>query len=602
MKTPRNPSLALLRCTILCVVTCWCCLAPAWTESPVKAAAMQVAARLAGSLDLETLGKLDEAEVLRLLTPEERALFATTYWCFDVNVPVLVSVMRDVEQKTPPYWLSEAGFAKTAMTVKNEEYTYEVWRKEFDAGRVALGINGFDKHRPHYFVAVGPKEPGAALSLTNFVPENQQLAEMKTGATIYHDWPELVLTEVPDALSGQFLLPTIRGRAREAHIIGAFRQTPFPATAQPDQILLTWSGDPKTTQSIQWRTDAAIASGAVQYRAAQATGDTPWLTVPASAELLQDEFVVNSPRAHRFTAQLAGLSPGTAYAYRVGNPDTGTFSEAAVFATEPEEAAPFAFQFLSDTHSSPAAGELLETVYKRHADTAFAIVSGDLVGTGQYRDDWDKLFTYCEPFTRERPLMPSIGNHDAIDGLGADLYLASFDLPRNGPAELAPERSYALHYGNALFLMMDVTEPIAVQAPWLEQQLARSKALWKFAVLHFPPYFPEDADPAIREEWVPLFDQYHVDFVLSGHVHNYMRSYPLRAGSPVDSPGNGTIYMLTISLNDGGPMPPKPGYAAVLKKPGVALAVVFRIEGNRLTLQAEDKDGTVYDSFRVEKP
>lgn len=198
--------------------------------------------------------------------------------------------------------------------------------------------------------------------------------------------------------------------------------------------------------------------------------------------------------------------------------------------------------------------------------------------------------------------MPSVGNHDAIDGLGADLYVASFDLPRNGPAFLASERTYSFEYGDVLFLMMDVTEPIPPQAVWIEKELSQSKAKWKFAVLHFPPYFPEDSDPQIRETWVPLFDKYHVDFVLSGHVHDYMRSYPMRGDAIVESPNDGTIYMLTISLNDGGPMPPRPEYAAVMEKPGVALTVVFRLDANRATLQAEDKDGKVYDTFTVEKP
>ncbi|MEZ4904972.1 MAG: hypothetical protein R2822_26070 [Spirosomataceae bacterium] len=51
---------------------------------------------------------------------------------------------------------------------------------------------------------------------------------MKVGAFTYHDWDDLTLSEVPVSLQGQILFSTIRGRAREAHLIGAFRQTSTP--------------------------------------------------------------------------------------------------------------------------------------------------------------------------------------------------------------------------------------------------------------------------------------------------------------------------------------------------------------------------------------
>src|SRR5690606_34571587 len=113
-------------------------------------------------------------------------------------------------------------------------YTYEVWQKSFPAGEVGLGINGFDKHRPVYFVGVAPKHSGDAVNITPILPQKQLVTVLDTGAFTYHDWDGLVLTEVPEALKGQYLLPTIRGRAREAHLIGAFRRTEFPSTETPD--------------------------------------------------------------------------------------------------------------------------------------------------------------------------------------------------------------------------------------------------------------------------------------------------------------------------------------------------------------------------------
>lgn len=46
------------------------------------------------------------------------------------------------------------------------------------------------------------------------------------------------------------------------------------------------------------------------------------------------------------------------------------------------------------------------------------------------------------------------------------------------------------------------------------------------------------SDLGIRRAWLPLFDRYEVDLVLSGHEHNYERSYPVRG---YDRGAHGTV-------------------------------------------------------------
>lgn len=567
-------------------------------DSPVQAAARHAAERLAAQYTPEALMQLDEAAIEKAVTPEERAVFATKYWCFDTDVPVVVSVMRDVQQPVAPFWLEERGFRKTELRVRNEEYEYEVWQKAFPAGRVELGINGFDRHRPHYFVAVGPQPPAEKVTLSHFYPADQQVFEMKIGASIYHDWPDLVLTEVPAELQGQRLLPTIRGRAREAHLVQAFRSTPFPASEKPDQIVLTWRGDPRTTQSIQWRTAADVNQGSVKFREKDQP-DAPWQSVTAKSRALEDALIVNNPKVRLFTARIEGLKPGTAYLYNAGSENNR--SADAEFTTEPAESKPFTFAFLSDTHNSPVTGDLLANAAAQYPAMAFSVISGDLVGIGQYRDDWDKLLSYTAAFNQRYPMMPAVGNHDAIDGLGADLYVAEFDLPVNGPASFQPERAYSFQYGSAFFLMTDVTLSVEEQTPWIEEQLRKNTAPWTIAVLHFPPYAPDDENPDIVAQWIPLFDKYHVDFVFGGHVHHYMRSKPLRNSVPVDTPAQGTVYFLTVST-PGGPEPiPKPDYAEVFEASGVPLYVAFTVAPHQVTVEARDKDGKLHDQWAVEK-
>ena len=52
------------------------------------------------------------------------------------------------------------------------------------------------------------------------------------------------------------------------------------ATAVPDHVMLSWTGDPSTTQTIVWRTSTAVTSGQVQYRI-QGTTDFTTFNVPA---------------------------------------------------------------------------------------------------------------------------------------------------------------------------------------------------------------------------------------------------------------------------------------------------------------------------------
>jgi hypothetical protein len=197
--------------------------------------------------------------------------------------------------------------------------------------------------------------------------------------------------------------------------------------------------------------------------------------------------------------------------------------------------------------------------------------------------------------------VPAIGNHDAIDGLGADLYLSLFGLPNNGARRLQSERSYSFEYANALFLVLDVTASVEDQRPWLETQLGRTRARWKFAICHFPPYGPGVDYPDIIREWCSVFDKYHVDFVLSGHVHDFVRTHPLREGKRVASPAEGTVYLVTVSVpSRPGPMA-RPDHVAAAEHPGLPLYQVFTINGNRLVTRSCDVEGKVRDEWVVQK-
>lgn len=595
--------LVFSRRVFLAATLCLFIAAPlqAGTQPGIAQVMDDMVTRLYATMSPAELRALGEDAVMDLLTAEERQALATEYWTFSVDVPVTVSILRHVEQQAIPYWLPEAGFEKTELRARNEMYEYEIWRKDFEPGRVALGINGFDKHRPHYLVAVGPRGGGATPEIHSLYPPRYDVLELRPGALMYHDWTELVLTDAPEELLGHALLTTVRGRAREAHLAGAFRETPHPSSPAPDQVALTWNGDTRTTRAVQWRTDTSVTEGAVRFREKFAAPYAAWSEVRATHRVVQDRMLMNDRYVHRFSATLDGLAPDTSYVYVVGSERAGQWSPEAEFKTGPaDENAPFTFVYFGDTHRSEAWGRTLDAVFDRYPGAAFFTLAGDLVGTGLDRNDWDEFFHLSSPVFSRRPVVPCIGNHDDQDGLGCAMYLDAFALPENGPAGIEPQRAYTLEYANALFVILDIGSPEDVQAAWMEEQLAGSDATWKFAMFHFPPYAPDEDYENLRTVWGAVFDKYEFDLVMSGHVHYYLRTHPMRGGKPAEAAEHGTIYVTSVAV----PYAAKveaPDYAAAAKLTGPPLYQVIRIEGNRLAYEAWDASGEKVDELLLEK-
>ena len=305
-----------------------------------------------------------------------------------------------------------------------------------------------------------------------------------------------------------------------------------------------------------------------------------------------------------FLVRLENLTPGSDYLYRVGHPVTGKWSETHHFATAPSKQQAFSFIYFGDTHRSPHWGALINKAFERHPQTDFFSIGGDIVSTGLYRDDWDQLFQYSKDVISERPLMPALGNHDSQDGLGVWMYLDLFDLPKNGPKELEPERSYCFEYGNAVFLMIDATAPNKINTAWIDEKLTNTTATWKFAIFHFPPYvFDSEHDTdykEIREQWGALFDKYHVDMVLSGHVHHYMRSKPIFDQKVVSNPADGTVYIISIGIpNHKFTMPEKDFIAKGFG--GEMLYQTLEIDEGKLVYKTYNFEGEIRDELSIVK-
>ena len=107
-----------------------------------------------------------------------------------------------------------------------------------------------------------------------------------------------------------------------------------------------------------------------------------------------------------------------------------------------------------------------------------------------------------------------------------------------------PGRWYAEHLGPVLFIGLDSTQPDdADQRAWLETTLAGATEPWRVVALHHPPYSAgyHGSQQAVRDAFEPLFAEYGVQLVLTGHDHDYQRSVPIDGVTYVVSGGAATL-------------------------------------------------------------
>ena len=379
------------------------------------------------------------------------------------------------------------------------------------------------------------------------------------------------------------------------------RTTAFPSSNHPDQIVLTWSDDPKTTQTIQWRTARSVSDGWVQVREKNKEAVTDF---KAQRSKIMDLLLQNDSRIFHYTAVLKNLHPATTYMYRVGSKKDDVWSEWLDFTTAPDKATPFSFVYMGDPQvGMDSWGKLLGASLEKAPQTAFYAIAGDTINKGNSRDQWDEFFHAATDVFDRRPVVPTLGNHDYGREINPRMYLQLFGLPEKTARCMPAERNYSFRYGNALFLVLDSIQTSKRQAKWIEDQLAHTNATWKFALYHRPAYSVKGTrdNVDVRKLWMPLFDKYHLDMALQGHDHAYLRTYPMKDGHRVESPKEGTVYIVSVSGTKLYPLEPHDYTQVGLDKVSTYQTIDIATNPNRLTYRAYDVQGTVRDEFVIEK-
>lgn len=318
------------------------------------------------------------------------------------------------------------------------------------------------------------------------------------------------------------------------------------------QVITT---DSTTSRTFMWQSDYAEENPVVEYR--QAGDDDSLMQLPASSDAFSDDGVTT----YIHTAAVSDLKPGTAYEYRVGAGDKR--SDWQSFHTA--QGHDFKALIFPDSQSSDYSvwAATAQPAWQRNQDAQFFINMGDLVDNGQDHYQWNAWFDVVGDMIARIPVVPLLGNHETYDKdwkvRMPEAYLHLFALPRID-REKYQNQFYSFDYGDVHFVVLNTqSQELADFEPsldedevaWFKEDMAKTTKKWKIVLMHKDPLQYGFANrPEPREEgfspegrlWMPLFDQYGVDAVLSAHLHTYRDRGHIRNFQRDES---GPLYLIT---------------------------------------------------------
>jgi hypothetical protein len=330
----------------------------------------------------------------------------------------------------------------------------------------------------------------------------------------------------------------------------------------------TGASNPPTMPQVQWGKTS-------DYGSVQDADNSAAVPLPAGFSRQPIENTIYN------NLLITTLSPGTTYHYSVSDDGT-TWSADRTFTTAVSAPSDFRFTAFGDqATASRTAGRMVALVASRKP--AFHITPGDLAYATPKGEKvpnfasfhpalWDDYFDIIgNTGSHSIPWMASVGAHE-VEPLGNHGYagfITRFPQPYDHKSGTPVVHTFS--YGNVAFIHVDGND-LSAQAPinngyskgaqttWLKKKLAAYRAAGSgidFIVVAcdvccYSTNRTHGSDGGVRDAWGPLFDRYNVDVVISGHVHAYERSNPMRAtvatrrvasGGTIHPTTDGTTYI-----------------------------------------------------------
>ena len=425
------------------------------------------------------------------------------------------------------------------------------------------------------------------------------LVGIATGGYLYKDAIQSRIARTAAVVTGQEIKPLLDSESRYIRQIVA--------------------KDNSTSRTIMWQSDSSEADAVIEYRMAGAENTQ---TIAATDKGFTDD----GSTTYIHEATLTGLIPNTKYEYRVGY---GMDRRSDWYPLETDGAGEYEVLIYPDSQSGDYSGweEIVKNSAKRNPGAALYISMGDLVDNGEQAYQWRTWLDSIKPLSARIPLAPTLGNHEmyTLDWKMREprAYLNYFDVPNNGNATF-DRRYYSYDYGNVHYVVLDtqlyesthednhdVHHPdlYDVQVQWLRQDLVSNTKKWTVVLMHRDPFqYAFDRPGASRaagfdEEGVlfmPIFDEFHVDLVLSAHLHSYRNRGHVRN---FERDASGPLYILTGIAGDARrpnwQQHPLDVYVALDREKNNYMTMT--VTPNRLVVRAFLADGTQIDESVIEK-
>jgi hypothetical protein len=357
-------------------------------------------------------------------------------------------------------------------------------------------------------------------------------------------------------------------------------------TAEPSRILLSLTENPEESMAVTWRTDASVASGAVQVRTDGEVGAVADVRTVAAASGDPITFPAWTFTSRAHSAVIDGLAPATEYEYRVGAGEDWSKWYSFTTATDGD-----AFTFLAfgdaQTDLTPGFTPVAQKAFDAVPEAAFALHAGDLINNSDRDVQWAEWFRAQRPYTATIPTITTPGNHEYSGDAALTNYHEHVTQPLNGPqptssdphtraieeritAHLAESVSYVDH-GGVRVISLDanagsgVTEFIPpctiarcesateiilrLQGEWLARVLGENPNTWSIVTFHRPVFSTSAGrdNALMREAWLPILEEHDVDLVLMGHDHSYGRGHLVENETGTPGLSTGTVYAVSVS-------------------------------------------------------
>ena len=419
------------------------------------------------------------------------------------------------------------------------------------------------------------------------------------GSYVYRDAIYSRIARTAAVVSGQEIKPLLASESRYIRQI----------VAQDNSI----------SRTIMWQSDNSEADAVIEYRL---EGAEKSQTIGATDKAFTDD----GSTTYIHEATLTGLTPNTKYEYRVGY---GTDRRSDWYRLETAGASVYDVLIYPDSQSGDYSQweEIVKSSALRNPRTALYISMGDLVDNGEHAYQWRTWLNSIKPLSANVPLATTLGNHEmyTLDWKMREpyAYLNYFAVPPNGN-ETFNRRYYSYDFGDVHYIVLDTMlyesnhednhdthhpDLYDVQIQWLRQDLVANTKKWTVVLMHRDPFQYAFNRSGVNRAvgfddegvlFMPIFDEFNVDLVLSAHLHSYRNRGHVRN---FERDASGPLYILTGIAGDARrpkwKQHPLDVYVAPDRDKNNYMTMT--VTPNKLIVKAFLPDGTQLDESVIEK-